>query len=113
MKRIAIDMDDVMADTTVKIIQYINERVQGNFTYENLLNATNEEKKHFYELYLANNDFLWDEGFFEDIPVKPDAVEVIQALMEKYEVFIVSAATEFPNSMKEKLNWMKTNSFLF
>ncbi len=107
MKRIAIDMDDVMADTTVKIIQYINKRVQGNFTYETLLNASNEEKKDFYELYLSNNDFLWDEGFFEDIPVKPNAVEVIQALMEKYEVFIVSAATEFPNSMKEKLNWMK------
>jgi 5'(3')-deoxyribonucleotidase len=50
---------------------------------------------------------LWEPGFFEDIPVKPHAIEVIKALMEKYEVFIVSAATEFPNSMKEKLQWMK------
>jgi 5'(3')-deoxyribonucleotidase len=37
MKRIAIDMDDVMADTTFKIIQYINERVNGEYTYEGLM----------------------------------------------------------------------------
>jgi len=47
MKRIAIDMDDVMADTTVKIIQYINKRLNSNFTYEALLNASNEEKNNF------------------------------------------------------------------
>ncbi|MEY4988267.1 MAG: hypothetical protein RL567_2046 [Bacteroidota bacterium] len=106
MKRIAIDMDDVMADTTFKIIQQINEKVQGTYTYDGLMTAQDSEKKAFYDVYVANNDFLWKPGFFEDIPVKPNAVEVIQALMEKYEVFIVSAATEFPNSMKEKLNWM-------
>jgi 5'-nucleotidase len=107
MKRIAIDMDDVMADTTVKIIEFINKRVNGTFTYERLMTATDTEKAEFYQIYLANNDFLWNEGFFMDIPVKPNAVEVIQNLMEEYEVFIVSAATEFPNSMKEKLCWLK------
>ena len=99
-------MDDVMADTTFKIIQQINEKVQGAYSYDALMTATDVEKKAFYDVYVANNDFLWEPGFFEDIPVKPNAVEVIQALMGKYEVFIVSAATEFPNSMKEKLNWM-------
>ncbi len=107
MKRIAIDMDDVMADTTFKIIQYINERVNGVYSYEGLMTASDVEKKAFYEVYVANNKFLWEPGFFEDIPVKPNAVDVIQALMGKYEVFIVSAATEFPNSMKEKLQWMQ------
>lgn len=106
MKRIAIDMDDVMADTTFKIIQNINEKVNGDYTYEGLMTASDTEKKAFYDVYVANNKFLWDSGFFEDIPVKPHAIEVIQALQDKYEVFIVSAATEFPNSMKEKLNWM-------
>lgn len=96
-----------MADTTVKIIDVINKRVNGTFTYDGLMSATDSEKSEFYEIYLANNDFLWNEGFFTDIPVKPNAVEVIQSLMESYEVFIVSAATEFPNSMKEKLGWMK------
>ena len=106
MKRIAIDMDDVMADTTVKIIQYINERVQSEYTYEGLINASSAEKQSFYDVYISNNDFLWEPGFFDDIPVKSDAVEVIQSLMDHYEIFIVSAATEFPNSLKEKLSWM-------
>jgi 5'(3')-deoxyribonucleotidase len=106
MKRIAIDMDDVMADTTLKIIQFINERVNGHYTYEGLMTASEEDKKAFYDIYMSNNDFLWQSGFFVDIPVKPHAIEVIQALKEKYEVFIVSAATEFPNSLKEKLAWM-------
>lgn len=36
-----------------------------------------------------------------------DAVEVVKKLQEQYEIFIVSAATEFPNSLKEKLTWME------
>jgi 5'-nucleotidase len=106
MKRIAIDMDDVMADTTIKIIQCINDLTNSTFTYQELMSDDNVLKMQFYDLYLKNNSFLWDPGFFVDIPVKPDAIKVIQSLNESYEVFIVSAATEFPNSMKEKLDWM-------
>ncbi len=35
-----------------------------------------------------------------------DCQEVIEAINKKYELFIVSAATEFPNSLKEKLEWL-------
>ena len=41
-----------------------------------------------------------------DLPVMKDAVDVIRELNKKYEVFIVSAATEFPNSLKDKLEWL-------
>lgn len=112
MKRIAIDMDDVMADTTVKIIQHINNICQSSYTYEQLMSSDNDIKQEFYKLYLANNDFLHTPGFFEDIPVKENAIEVIKSLQEVYEIFVVSAATEFPNSLKEKLDWM-TQHFPF
>ncbi len=102
-------MDDVMADTTVKIIQQINEIHNTSFSYHELMESDEALKKEFYALYLENNTFLWETGFFEDIPVKKDAVEVIELLQQKYEIFIVSAATEFPNSLKEKLNWMSTH----
>jgi 5'(3')-deoxyribonucleotidase len=36
-----------------------------------------------------------------------DSQEVIRALQDKYEVFIVSAAMEFPNSLPEKLEWLE------
>ena len=107
MKRIAIDMDDVLAKTTHVIIDRINDKVNKNFSYEELLQGGKEYKEEFYAHYLANNSFLWEPGFFEHIPVNEDAVEVVKKLSEQYEIFIVSAATEFPNSLKEKLTWME------
>jgi 5'(3')-deoxyribonucleotidase len=107
MKRIAIDMDDVLAKTTHVIIDRINEIVQGEFTYEELMTSTSEYKQEFYNHYLTHNSFLWEPGFFENIPVNEDAIEVVKKLQEQYEIFIVSAATEFPNSLKEKLTWME------
>ncbi len=106
MKRIAIDMDDVLAKTTHVIIDRINDKVNKNFTYEELLQGGKEYKEEFYAHYLANNSFLWEPGFFENIPVNEDAVEVVKKLTEQYEIFIVSAATELPNSLKEKLTGM-------
>lgn len=38
--------------------------------------------------------------------VKPGSQEVVRKLCEKYEVFIVSAAIEFPNSLSEKIEWL-------
>lgn len=106
MKRIAIDMDDVLADTTVKIIQTINSLVDKNYSYEKLM-SDRPTRDRFLKDYLANNSFLWQPGFFVDVPVKAKAVEIVEKLSEKYEIFIVSAATEFPESLKEKLIWMK------
>jgi 5'-nucleotidase len=106
MKRIAIDMDDVLADTTVKIIQTINSLVDKNYSYEELM-SDQSTRESFLKDYLANNSFLWQPGFFLDVPIKTNAVEIVEKLSEKYEIFIVSAATEFPESLKEKLIWMK------
>jgi 5'(3')-deoxyribonucleotidase len=107
MKRIAIDMDDVLAKTTHVIIDRINQQVNKNYTYQDLLYGDKTLKEEFYGHYLANNTFLWEPGFFENIPVNEDAVEVVRKLADQYEIFIVSAATEFPNSLKEKLTWME------
>lgn len=107
MKRIAIDMDDVLAKTTHVIIDRINALVGKEFTYDELMTGTDAYKQEFYNDYLQNNSFLWEPGFFLDIPVNEDAIEVVKRLSEKYEIFIVSAATEFPNSLKEKLTWME------
>ncbi|WP_367913323.1 5'-3'-deoxyribonucleotidase [Leadbetterella sp. DM7] len=104
-KRLIIDMDDVLADTGAKILRIFNER--------NHLNLTKEffEGKDFYAYvrqshFITYRDELFKPGFFTDLEVFPDSVEVVKALSEKYEVFIVSAATEFPNSLTEKVNWL-------
>jgi len=106
MQRLLIDMDDVMADTGQKIINTVNDAFNSSYTKEILI-ANPKIKEEYQEKYLTQRYKLWDKGFFRDIPLMPDAQEVVGKLYKKYEIFIVSAATEFPNSMSEKLEWLE------
>lgn len=101
-------MDDVLADTGAKILRIFNEKNQLNLTKEFF------EDKDFYSYvhqahFLPYRDELYSPGFFSDLSVFPDAVEVVKDLHRKYEIFIVSAAVEFPNSLLEKYHWLNTH----
>ena len=52
---------------------------------------------------------LMAPGFFRHLTVMEDSVDVLRELNKQYEVFIVSAAMEFPNSLKDKLEWLMDN----
>jgi 5'-nucleotidase len=104
--RLIIDMDDILADTSARILEIFNAANGLN------LDKAYFEDKNFYELvhsgnYTSYRDALYQPGFFLDLPVFEDAVVSVQALQEKYEIFIVSAATEFPNSLGEKMLWLE------
>jgi 5'-nucleotidase len=105
MKRLIIDMDDVMADASHAILNVFND-----------INNTSYDKEYFrdkvfYE-YIGQPHFkptrphVEAKGFFVDLPVMTDAVEVMKTLQSKYDIFVVSAATEFPNSLEEKFHWL-------
>jgi 5'-nucleotidase len=103
--RIAIDMDDVMAATAKKIIKIYNqvhnaELKEVDFKGKKFFDVISSEKYH--QIHHA----VYEVGFFRDIEVMADAIEVVEKLHDKYEIFIVSAATEFPNSLKEKIDWL-------
>ncbi len=104
MKRLLIDMDDVMADTFAHIVKYVNERSGTNWRKEEI-NST-KMMELFEKDYRPVSGFLWEKDFFSDIPLMPSAQEVVEKLHKKYELFVVSAATEFPLSMTEKLDWL-------
>lgn len=104
-KRLIIDMDDVLADTGAKILRIFNEKNDLHLTKDFF------EDKDFYSYvhqshFVSYRNDLFEPGFFSDLEVFADAVEVIRSLSEKYEIFIVSAATEFPNSLHEKFQWL-------
>jgi 5'(3')-deoxyribonucleotidase len=50
---------------------------------------------------------LRSPGFFRHLPVMKDSVEVLREINNRYELFIVSAAMEFPNSLKDKYDWLQ------
>lgn len=105
MKRIAIDMDEVIADVIPKFISLYNRDFgvpldlviePGNEVFKQVPQDVNQ--KWF--------EYINEKGFFRDLAVIPDSQRVIKALQEKYDVYIVSAAMEFRNSLEDKLDWL-------
>ena len=103
--RIAIDMDDVLADPIAKFIELYNRDhgtpldlkiADGNEIYDHV---PVEVKDKWY-------DYINEEGFFRHLGVIEGSREAVSKLQEKYEVFIVSAALEFRNSLIDKYDWL-------
>ena len=109
---IAIDMDEVIADALGKLIRLYErdyhdpvdmERLQGHLLEE----IIHPEHKHVIREYLFERDF------FQDLEVMPDSQAVIFELSQHYDLYIVSAAMEFPDSLKHKYQWLREHfSFL-
>lgn len=105
-KRIAVDMDEVIADSLARHIAWYNKAFNRSITREELNGA--EFVDYVPEEHRASvADFPREETFFEDLPVIEGSREVVARLAEKYEVFIATAAMEYPNSFKAKYEWLE------
>jgi 5'-nucleotidase len=104
LKRIAVDMDGVLADTDSHFIAWYYNIYGVKVPYEELLGKP--EGEGFPEKGAARK-FAFTPGFFRTLPVMPGAVEAITELMKDYEIYIVSAAMEFPQSLPEKHEWLQ------
>jgi 5'(3')-deoxyribonucleotidase len=104
MKRLIVDMDDVMADATGQFINFY-EREFGIRIDRESLNHKNEMER-FPGNHETVYSFTFRKDFFRTMEVKEHSQEVMKELNQKYEVFIVSSAMEFPNSLPEKLEWL-------
>ncbi len=107
MKRLIIDMDDVIVDATGQFINYY-EREFGLRVLRESLN--NQDEGHGFP---AHHDviqqFPFRPQFFLTMEPNHGSVEVLEKLNNKYELFIVSAAMEYPQSLSEKLSWLNQN----
>lgn len=97
-------MDDVMADATGQFIAYY-EKEFGLRVERSVLNGKGEGEG-FPGNHKAIAQFPYRPGFFRTMAVNEQCQEVMEKLNKKYEVFIVSAAMEFPQSLPEKLLWL-------
>ncbi|MBK7335544.1 MAG: 5'(3')-deoxyribonucleotidase [Saprospirales bacterium] len=102
-KRIALDMDEVMADVVPAFLDL----------YESQLGQRPEKKdywgKKIYKLpgAMQVRESLFDRGFFADLPLMEGCSEGVEWLHEHYDLFIVSAAMEFRNSLEDKFDWLQ------
>jgi 5'(3')-deoxyribonucleotidase len=106
MKRIAVDMDEVLADALAEHIARYNRDhgesiTKGELHGKWLWDVVAADRRERLEGYLRSEDF------FEDLPVVEDSQEVLAKLSEHYEIFIATAAMEFPNSFGPKYRWLR------
>lgn len=102
---IFVDMDEVLADTYQAHIDLYNQEFNGKLTKDDCFGK--EVWMCVPESHQRSvKDHARRIGFFEDLPLIQDSQEVMRELCEKHEVYIASAAMQFPNSLKEKSDWL-------
>lgn len=101
-QRIAVDMDEVIANVLPKFLD-LYEREFGR-------RPAKEEYwgKKVYKLKGAMElrKYLFEKGFFRDLPVMKDSQEVLKELQEVYDIYITTAAMEFKYSFEDKYDWL-------
>lgn len=105
LKRIAVDMDEVMADAVAEFLRRYKRDFDEHVPEEalkgrRLWEAIRTDHHEALEQYVRSEDF------FAVLEVMPDAPRVLHALQSKYEVFIATAAMEVPTSFAAKFKWL-------
>jgi 5'-nucleotidase len=101
---IAVDMDGVLADTESHFIQYYEKESGAIVDRKTLLGIP--ENLGFPDK-TAVQRYVRTPGFFRTLPLIKGGVAAIKKLMEHFDVYIVSAAMEFPLSLFEKKQWLE------
>src|SRR5471030_1720075 len=108
MAKIAVDMDEVIADTfSAQINWYLNN-------YKYTFSRKDCFGKNFKELVAgehatAMENLLVDGRFFETLPVMAGAQAALLKLSKRFEIFIATSAMEYPNSFEYKYRWLQKN----
>lgn len=95
-------MDGVIADTVTNFLIWY-ERDHG-VKYDKSVFRGRPESEALPDR--AVRKYVVTPGFFRSVPVMPGAREALLELSKHFEVFIVSAAMEFPQSLSEKQEWL-------
>lgn len=98
-------MDDVMADTHAAALTWL----EGKYAYKW---ETEHRKQPLWKLaqeqHLQHLDAALREGaFFGDIPMMPGSQDALRVLSDKFEIFVATAAMEYPNSFAAKFRWLE------
>jgi 5'(3')-deoxyribonucleotidase len=103
--RIAIDMDEVMADALSEHVRRYNAAFGARVAIADL------HGRHLEEVvpreHREGTEALLDSSFFENLDVLPDCREVIAELAARHEVVIASAAMDVPCSFDAKYRWLQ------
>ena len=104
-QRIAIDMDEVMADALTEQLRRYNTAHGTSITPAALSGRHLEQ--FIPPAHREAAEAMFDASFFEDLAVLPDCQEVVRELADRYDVFIATAAMDVPRSFDAKYRWLQ------
>jgi 5'(3')-deoxyribonucleotidase len=96
-------MDGVLADVYSRFFE-LYEQENGSS-----LSVADVSGKLEAEAFQNQLRWVTTPGFFRTVPVMEGSVEGLKTLNSRYNVIVVSMATEFPRSLTDKQLWMQDN----
>lgn len=102
---IFVDMDEVIADAYQAHIDIYNQEFNAQIRAEAC-----HGKEFWQSVPVMHQESIKGhtrrDGFFGGLKVIVDSQEVLEELSKKHDVYIASAAMEFPQSLREKSDWL-------
>ena len=103
--RIAIDMDEVMADALAEHVCRYNAMFGTRLTLDDL------HGRHLEDCippeHLPAAEAMLDSSFFDQLAILPNCQDVVRELTDRHDVFIVTAAMDVPCSFDAKYRWLQ------
>jgi 5'(3')-deoxyribonucleotidase/uncharacterized protein with PQ loop repeat len=104
--RIAVDMDEVIADALSHHLRLYNQATGENLSAEEI------SKNGLAESIPAKHREVFERiphepGFFDDLGVIENSQRALQLLSSEFDIFITSAAMEVPASFDAKYRWLQ------
>lgn len=104
--RIAVDMDEVIADAFSEHLRRYNQRTAAGLTEQTVV-----ERGLRASIPAGHREIFskipYEDGFFADLDVIEGSQEALAHLSQRHDVFITSAAMEVPTSFDDKFKWME------
>lgn len=100
-----IDMDEVIADAYLAHIEIYNRDYNENLTIaecygKEVWQCVPEERQESVRKHACR------DRFFSDLRPIAGSIEILKELSRRYDLYIASAAMQYPKSLKEKSDWL-------
>ena len=105
---LAVDMDEVLADSITLLVEQYNKAYSTHLSKQDLFGKTIYDclpSSHISFIKQQQNSV----DFYQEVAVMEGAQEGIAILSEKYDIYVVSAALEFPNSLASRCTFIAKN----
>jgi 5'-nucleotidase len=106
--RIAVDMDEVIADSFSKQLNCYNQRTGENLTKE-MVSSKGLGSLISRDRWEEFAGIPHEDGFFADLELIEGSREALLELSRHHDVYIASAAMEVPYSFDAKYDWLQKN----